>query len=101
MNCNIVINQQPSSLLASDRSTSETKVRDPERQRRVKKSHETYMKKLKEKLLKDNQEAQMTFKEFREYFQEDLNDPASTLIAKEKKNAYYERRTQYWSKYIY
>ena len=43
------------------------------------------MKKLKEKLLKDNQEAQMTFKEFREYFQEDLNDPASTLIAKEKK----------------
>ena len=101
MNCNIVINQQPSSLLASDRSTSETKVRDPERQRRVKKSHETYMKKLKEKLLKDNQEAQMTFKEFIEYFQEDLNDPASTLIAKEKKNAYYERRTQYWSKYIY
>ena len=62
MNCNIVINQQPSSLLASDRSTSETKVRDPERQRRVKKSHETYMKKLKEKLLKDNQEAQMTLK---------------------------------------
>ena len=59
------------------------------------------MKKLKEKLLKDNQEAQMTFKEFREYFQEDLNDPASTLIAKEKKNAYYESRTQYWSKYIY
>ena len=101
MNCNIVINQQPSSLLASDRSAPETKVRDPERQRRVKKSHETYMKKLKEKLLKDNQEAQMTFKEFREYFQEDLNDPASTLIAKEKKNAYYERRTQYWSKYIY
>ena len=43
------------------------------------------MKKLKEKLLKDNQEAQMTFKEFIEYFQEDLNDPASILIAKEKK----------------
>ena len=62
MNCNIVINQQPSSLLASDRSAPETKVRDPERQRRVKKSHETYMKKLKEKLLKDNQEAQMTLK---------------------------------------
>ena len=84
MNCNIVINQQPSSLLASDRSTSETKVRDPERQRRVKKSHETYMKKLKEKLLKDNQEAQMTLREFIEYFQQDLKDPASILIAIEE-----------------
>ena len=37
MNCNIVINQQPSSLTASDRSTPETKVKDPERQRGVKK----------------------------------------------------------------
>ena len=49
MNCNIVINQQPSALPASDRSA-------PERQGRGKKSHE--------KLLNDNQEAQMTLKEF-------------------------------------
>ena len=42
------------------------------------------MKKLKEKLLKDNQEAQMTFKEFIECFQKDLNNPASKLIAIEK-----------------
>ena len=39
MNCNIVINQEPSSLPASDRSAPETKVKDPERQRRGKKSH--------------------------------------------------------------
>ena len=56
MNCNIVINQQ-SSLPASDRSAPEAKVKDPERQRRGKKAHETYMKKLKKRFLKDNQEA--------------------------------------------
>ena len=39
------------------------------------------MKILKERLLKDNQEAQMTLKEFIDYFQQDLNDPASTLMA--------------------
>ena len=49
MNCNTVINQQPSALPASDRSA-------PESQGRGKKSHE--------KLLNDNQEAQMTLKEF-------------------------------------
>ena len=42
------------------------------------------MKKLKQKLLKDNQESQMNLKEFIEYFQQDLNDPASTLIAIEE-----------------
>ena len=42
------------------------------------------MKKLKEKFLKDNQEAQMTLKEFIEYFQQDLNDPSSTLMAIEE-----------------
>ena len=68
----------------SDRSAPETKVKDPERQRRGKKSQETYMKKIKEKLLEDNQEAQMTFKKIIEYFQEDLNNPASTLIAIEE-----------------
>ena len=51
MSCNIVINQQPS-LPASDRSVPETKVKDPERQRKGKKSHETYMKKLKKKTFK-------------------------------------------------
>ena len=64
MNCSIFINQQPSPLPISDRSTPETKVKDPERQLRGTKSHETYMKKLKEKLLKDNQEAQMILEEF-------------------------------------
>ena len=39
------------------------------------------MKILKERLLKDNQEAQMTLKEFIDYFQQDLNDPTSTLMA--------------------
>ena len=42
------------------------------------------MKKLKERFLKDNQEAQMPLKEFIDYFQEDLNDPTSTLIAIEE-----------------
>ena len=80
MSCNIVINQ--SSLPASDTSASEAKVKDPERQRRGKKSHGTYMKKLKEKFLKDNQEVQITLKEFIDYFQ--LNYPVSRLIAIEE-----------------
>ena len=42
------------------------------------------MKKLREKFLKDNQEARMTLKEFIDYFQQDLNDPASTLMAIEE-----------------
>ena len=42
------------------------------------------MKKLRERLLKDNQMAQITLKEFIDYFQQDLNDPASTLIAIEE-----------------
>ena len=81
MSRNIVINQR---LATTDRSAPETKVKSPERQRKGKKPHEKYMKKLKEKLLRDNQEAQMTLKEFIEYFQQDLNDPASTLIAIEE-----------------
>ena len=83
MSCNIIINQQ-SSLPTSDTSSSEAKVKDPERQRRGKKSHKTYMKKLRERFLKDNQEVQMTLKEFIDYFQQDLNDPASTLMAMEE-----------------
>ena len=42
------------------------------------------MKKLRERFLKDNQEAEMTLKEFIDYFQQSLNDPASTLIAIEE-----------------
>ena len=42
MNCNIVINQQPSSFPVSGRSAPEAKVKDPERaRRRGKKSWET------------------------------------------------------------
>ena len=51
MSCNIVINQQPS-LPASDWSAPETKVKDPERQRRGKKSHETYIYRGKRKVFK-------------------------------------------------
>ena len=40
MSCNIVINQE-SSLPASDRSAPEAKAKDPERQRKGKKSHQT------------------------------------------------------------
>ena len=42
------------------------------------------MKKLRERFLKDNQEAQITLKEFIEYFQQGPNDPASTLTAIEE-----------------
>ena len=42
------------------------------------------MKKLREGFLKDNQEAQTTLKEFVEYLQQDLNDPASTLMVIEE-----------------
>ena len=63
MNCNIVINQQLS-LPTSDRSALETKTKDQKRVEAARKSLENCMKKLKEKLLKDNQEAQITLKEF-------------------------------------
>ena len=42
------------------------------------------MKKLREGFLKDNQEVQTTLKEFVEYLQQDLNDPASTLMVLEE-----------------
>ena len=42
------------------------------------------MKKLRERFLKDNQQGQTTLKEFIGYFQQDLNDPVSTLIAIEE-----------------
>ena len=69
---------------ASDRSASETKLKDQKRVEAARRGRENYMKKLKEKLLRDNQKAQMTLKEFIGYFQQDRNDPASTLIAIEE-----------------
>ena len=83
MNCNIVINQQPS-LPTLERSTPETKTKDQKGVEAARRSGENYMKKLKERFLKDNQEAQMTLKEFLEYFPKDLNDPASTLMVMEE-----------------
>ena len=83
MNCNIVINQQPF-LPTSERSAPETKKKDKKRVETASRGREKYMKKLKEKLLKDNQKTQMTLKEFIDYFQQDLNDPASTLMAIEE-----------------
>ena len=79
MSCNIPINQQP-----SDRSAPETKTKGQKRVEVARRGREKYMKKVKEKLLKDNQKTQMTLKEFIDYFQQDLNDPASTLIAMEE-----------------
>ena len=83
MNCNIVINQQPS-LPTSERSARETKTKDQKSVEAALRGRENYMKKVKEKLLKDNQKTQMTLKEFIDYFQQDMNDPASTLIAVEE-----------------
>ena len=65
----------------SGRYAPETKTKDQKRVEAARRGRENYMKKLKKKLLKDNQEAQMTLKEFIEYFQQDLNDPASTIMA--------------------
>ena len=81
MNCNIVSNQQSSFLPTSERSAPETKTKNQKRVKVAHRDRENYMKKLKEKLLKDNQEAQMTLKEFMEYLQQDLSNPASILMA--------------------
>ena len=77
------LNQQPS-LTTSDRPAPKTKTKNQKRVEAARRGQENYMKKLKEGLLKDNQEVQMTLKEFINYFQQDLNDPASTLIAMEE-----------------
>ena len=50
------------------------------------------MKKLKKKLLKDNQKAHMTLKKFIDYFQKDLSIYTNS---NRRNNAYYERRAQY------
>ena len=75
MNCNIVINQQPY-LPTSEICTPKTKTKDQKRVEAAHRGQENYMKKLKEK--------QMSLKEFIEYFQQSLNDPASTLMAIEE-----------------
>ena len=47
-------------------------------------SNQTYMKNLKDEFLKNNQMMQIILNEFIYHFQQDLIDPASTLIAIEK-----------------
>ena len=81
MNCNIVIKP---SLPTSDRSATEIKTNDQKRFKAARRDQENFMKNLKEKLLKNNQEAQMTLRGFMEYFQQDLTDPAFILIAIEE-----------------
>ena len=83
MSWNIVINQQPFSPV-SDNVTSEAKIKDQKRIERARRGWVNYMKKLKEKFLKDSQLVQMTLKEFIDYFQQDLNNSASILIAIEE-----------------
>ena len=61
-----------------------TKPKGQKRIEAARRGREDYMKKLKEGLLKENQEMQMTLKEFIDYFQQDLNDPASMLMAIEE-----------------
>ena len=64
MSCNIVINQQPS-LPASDRAAHKTKAKDQKRIGVDHRGQENYMKNL-------------------DYFQQDLSDPASKLMAIEE-----------------
>ena len=52
MNCNIAINQQPSSLPDSDRSAPETKTKNQKRVEAARKGRENYMKKTKGKAFK-------------------------------------------------
>ena len=80
MSCNTVINQQPSFPAPAPKIN----VKDQKRVEAAGKGRENYMKKLKERLLKDNQGAKMTLKEFIDYFQQGLNDPASMLMAIEE-----------------
>ena len=70
MSCNILINQQAPILSrqapipVSDKIAPEAKLKDPERQKRSKKSHENYKKKSKERFLKNNQIVQKTLKKY-------------------------------------
>ena len=83
MSCNISIDQQPS-FSTSDRPAPETKTKDQKRVEAACRGQENYMEIFLKRPLKDYQEVQMTLKEFIDYFEKDLNDPASTLIAMEE-----------------
>ena len=71
-------------MVTSDRPVPETKRKDQKRVEAARRGQENYIKKLTERLLKDNQGVQVTLKEFIDYFQQGLDDPASTLIAREE-----------------
>ena len=64
---------------------SEAKIKDAKCVEAARQGRENYMKKLKNRLLKDNQMVPITFREFIDYFQQDLYDPASNLITLEEK----------------
>ena len=78
MSCNIVINQQTS-------LPPKTKTKDQKRVEATRSGRENYMKKLKERLLKDNQEVQMTLKEFIDYMLMAIEE--TMCIMKEEHNA--------------
>ena len=65
---------------------SETKIKDPKRVEAAKKGRENYIKKPKDDFNRifKTYLVQMTLKEYIDQFQQDLIDPASTLIAIEK-----------------
>ena len=65
---------------------SETKIKDPKRVEAAKKGRENYIKKTKDDFNRifKTYLVQMTLKEYIYQFQQDLIDPASTLIAIEK-----------------
>ena len=64
----------------------ETKIKDPKRVEAAKKGRENYIKKTKDDFNRifKTYLVQMTLKEYIDQFQQDLIDPASTLIAIEK-----------------
>ena len=65
---------------------SETKIKDPKRVEAAKKGRENYIKKTKDDFNRifKTYLVQMTLKIYIDQFQQDLIDPASTLIAIEK-----------------
>ena len=65
---------------------SETKIKDPKHVEAAKKGRENYIKKTKDDFNRifKTYLVQMTLKEYIDQFQQDLIDPASTLIAIEK-----------------
>ena len=68
----------------SERSGPETKTKDKKRVEAARRGRENYIEKLKKNILRDKQKMQMILKGFIYYFQQDLNDLASTLVAIEE-----------------